>query len=125
MVRRITVVLTLVVGLLALSLPALAADEVEVAQALAERGYYLESGVDIDGDEASELVAAARREGSAFHMAVLSDDPDGGATFFAERVYQLLENSNLVTGGVVVVFTPFEVGYFAADDVFDSSDLDT
>lgn len=125
MTRRFSVLLVVVGLVLALtSVPALAAEPLDVAQDLAEQGYSLESGVDIDGAEARELVSAARRAGSAFFLVVLSEDPNGGATFFAEQVLGILLANDVTPGGTVAVVTPTEIGYVAQDDIYDSTDLD-
>lgn len=103
-------------ALLALAVPATAQDADEIAQTLADQGYYVARGAAIDETALSEAVAEARRTGERLNAVVLDSTPPGGATAFADALLDRLG------AGTVLVVTPAEIGYTSYE--YDSGDLD-
>jgi len=119
-IRRIIPLGGLVLLVLALSAGnALAADARSVADEAADKGFYLDNGASISESDATEIVAAARNNGSRFYLVVLDDTPSGGNTVFAEAVYDDLA----VTAGTVLVMSPDDVGWVSENEGFTEADL--
>ena len=78
---------------------ALAADLSTVADDVSVSGFYLDRGVSISENDATQIVTAARNNGSRFHLVVLDDTPLGGKAAFAETVYDQLG----ITAGTILV----------------------
>lgn len=98
---------------------AAAADIGSVADDAAETGFYLDRGVSISESDASEIVSAARNNGSRFYLIVLDDTPLGGNTAFAEAVYDELG----IPAGTVLVLSPEDVGYVTENEGFTDTDM--
>lgn len=119
-IRRITPLVGLV--LLAMTLgagSAGAADAGTVADAAADTGHYLESGTSISESDATEIVAAARNNGSRFYLVVLVDTPPGGNTAFAEAVYDDLR----LNSGTILVLSSDDVGWVSEGEDFTEAEL--
>jgi hypothetical protein len=99
-----------VLGLLAIALPASAQSEDEILDALELRGYYLDSGVDASIDQMEGLVS--RYPG--IHFVALDSEAPAGADLLAADLLDALGR------GTVVVLTPEEVGAVS----FEHSDED-
>ena len=69
---------------------ALAQDANTVAAELEQFGFYVESGLDRNESELSSDVARARNAGFLFYVALLDEDPAGGATTFADSLLNRL-----------------------------------
>jgi hypothetical protein len=98
---------------------ATAADVGAVADAAADTGFYLDSGVSISEDDATEIVSAARNNGSRFYLVVLNDTPAGGNTAFAEAVYDDLR----ISAGTILVLSPDDVGWVSEGEGFTEAEL--
>ena len=109
------VLLTVVLGANA----AVAADAGSVADAAAETGFYFDSGVSISEADATEIVSAARNNGSRFYLIVLDDTPPGGNTTFAEAVFDELG----LAAGTVLAISPDDVGWVSEGEGFTEADL--
>lgn len=96
---------------------ALAADIGSVADDAAETGFYLDDGVSISPSDATEIVSAARNNGSRFYLIVLNDTPLGGNTTFAEALYDELG----ISSGTMLVLSPEDVGYVTENEGFTES----
>ena len=97
---------------------AFAADAEDVASVVADTGVYVEVGASADTARVGELVSAIRSEGERINFVALSDEPIGGATTFADAVYDRLGE------GVVVVVSPLSVGWSGTTEVFTDAELD-
>ena len=119
-IRR-TVSATFLVGalLVAGAASALTADIGSVVDEVSETGFYLDSGVSISESEATEIVSAARNNGSRFYLIVLAATPPGGNTVFAEAVYDELG----ISAGTVLVLSPEDVGYLTENEGFTETDM--
>lgn len=109
--------LTLLIGVAG----ALAATISEVVDDAAEAGLYLDSGVSVSESDATQIVTAARNNGSRFYLIVLEDTPLGGNTVFAESV---LDDLN-VDSGTVFVLSPDDVGWVSDNEGFTEEDLES
>jgi len=98
---------------------ALAADLATVVDDVAATGVYLDSGVSISESDATEIVSAARNNGSRFHLVVLDDTPLGGNTAFAEAVFENLD----IDGGTVLVLSPEDIGWVTDNEGFTEDDM--
>lgn len=98
---------------------ALAADIGSVVDDASDTGFYLDPGVSISESDATEIVSAARNNGSRFYLIVLDDTPPGGNTVFAEAVYEELG----ITAGTVLVLSPEDVGYLSEDEGLSDADM--
>jgi hypothetical protein len=98
---------------------ATAADIGSVVDDAAETGIYLDRGVSISESDATEIVSAARNNGSRFYLIVLDDTPLGGNTAFAEAVYDELG----ISAGTVLVLSPEDVGYLSEDEGFTETEM--
>ncbi|MCI0425072.1 MAG: hypothetical protein L0Z47_04365 [Actinobacteria bacterium] len=96
-------------------LPLLAATAQEVVPGLEANGYFIEEGSTASEETVSDAVFEGRAAGGRLYIVVLSIEPPGGATTFADSVLD-----DLVDGYVLVV-APETVGY-AGDGSFWSSD---
>jgi hypothetical protein len=110
--------LSLVLALFLIAGPALAVDVAEVADAVANDGFYVESNANISERQAGDLVAALRDAGEGFSLVVLSDEPAAGATTFADNVQLALGS------GVVLVISPESLGYAGEGDVYNETELE-
>ncbi len=97
---------------------AVGADISEVVDDTASTGFYLDSGVSISDTDATEIVSAARNNGSRFYLVVLNDTPLGGNTAFAEAVFDELN----VDAGTIFVLSPEDVGWVSDDEGFSEGD---
>ena len=98
---------------------AFAADISTVADDAAVTGFYLDPGVSISEADATEIVSAARNNGSRFHLVVLDDTPLGGSVAFADAVYDSLG----IDAGTVLVLSPEDVGWTSEDEGFTEDDM--
>ncbi len=98
---------------------ALAADLATVVDDVAATGVYLDSGVSISESDATQIVSAARNNGSRFHLVVLDDTPLGGNTAFAEAVFENLD----IDGGTVLVLSPEDIGWVTDNDGSTENDM--
>ncbi len=82
-IRRTGIVALLTATLLVVAATSgLAADIGSVVDDAAATGVYLDSAVSISENDATEIVSAARNNGSRFYLIVLNDTPLGGNTDF-------------------------------------------
>lgn len=100
-------------------LVALAATPDEVATAVLDTGLWLDPGVSISNAEASAAVTRVRSDGERFMLAVLADDPSGGATAFADAVFDRLD-----IDGLLLVVTPSEAGFAGNNSLYSPDDVD-
>jgi hypothetical protein len=98
---------------------ALAAEVAEVADAVANEGFYVERGASISEQQAGNLVATMRNAGEGFSLVVLSDEPAAGATTFADNV------QFTVGRGIVLVIAPETLGYAGEGDVYNEDELES
>lgn len=110
---RFAIAVTALVFLVAAAAPA------DVAPALTADGFYIEAGSDADPSAVSDAVAAARFAGGALSAAVLSTEPSGGATVFAENTLDAMGGR-----GTVFVVGPESVGWASQDDIYTRDQLD-
>ncbi len=119
-IRRLIPLVGLVMLAVILSAGSASAASVgSVADAAAETGFYLESGVSISEADATEIVAAARNNGSRFYLVVLDDTPPGGNTAFAEAVYDDLG----LEAGTILVLSSDDVGWVSEGEGFTENEL--
>ena len=111
--RRISLVVALL-GLLLLGAVAPA----DVVDELVDRGFYVEAGADVDEGVVADAVAEARFAGGRLHVVVLSSEPAGGATVFADAVLDRLG------AGTVFVVAPETVGWASQEDLWTREQLD-
>jgi|GEM_PF-1254780 len=104
---------------LVVTAPALAADAEDVATEVADNGIYVEVGTSASSARVSDVVAEVRAAGERLSVVVLADEPAGGATTFADAVFDRLGE------GVVVVVTPLSVGWSGNTEVFTDTDIET
>ncbi len=120
-IRRFGLLASLFALLLVLgTTSALAAGVSEVADDAASTGLYLDRGVTISDSDATEIVTAARNNGSRFYLVVLNDTPLGGNTAFAEAVFDDLG----VDSGTILVLSPEDVGWVSDDEGFTEADME-
>lgn len=98
---------------------AFAADLTTVTDDVATSGIYLDRGATISEGDATQIVTAARNNGSRFHLVVLNDTPLGGNAAFAEAVYDELG----LSAGTILVLSPDDVGWVSEDEGFAEDDL--
>ncbi|MEA2000562.1 MAG: DUF6676 family protein [Actinomycetota bacterium] len=98
---------------------ALAADLETVVDEVASTGVYLDRGVSISENDATQIVSAARNNGSRFYLVVLDDTPLGGNSAFAEAVFEGLD----IDGGTVLVMSPEDIGWVTDNDGFTEDDM--
>jgi len=106
-----------VLGILALVVIAAAAPD-EVAATVADRGFFVEQGAAASPSIVSDAVAKARFDGGDLHVAVLAEEPPGGATTFADAVL------NRLGAGTVLVVAPDSVGWASQGDIYTRAELD-
>jgi hypothetical protein len=99
---------------------AVAADISTVADDVSASGFYLDRGVSISDGDATEIVTAARNNGSRFHLVVLDDTPLGGNTAFAEAILDELN----IPSGTILVLSPEDVGWVSEDEGFAETDME-
>lgn len=97
---------------------AVAAEISEVVEDTSSMGFYLDGGVSISESDATEIVSAARNNGSRFYLVVLNDTPLGGNTAFAEAVFDEIN----VDSGTILVLSPEDVGWVSDDEGFSEAD---
>ncbi len=124
--RRATFAVALALAGAVLSAGAATAASLDsLARDLAERGYAVEPGADVDEAAVADVVAGARAGGERLSVAVLATEPDTptadaepetGAMVAAEALRQE------VGDGTVLVVTPGAIGY--ASTVHDDARLD-
>ncbi|HSF86303.1 MAG TPA: hypothetical protein VLG28_11705 [Acidimicrobiia bacterium] len=108
-----------VLGLFLAVVPvAAAADSAEVATSVAETGVYVEAGASASASDVGDLVSQLRAEGENISMVVLSDEPVGGATTFADAVF------NQLGQGVIVVVAPETVGVSGAAEFYSDEEIE-
>ncbi len=121
LLRRIGLFAVLCALAVASSLTAASAATIsEVVEDVSATGVYLEGGVSISDSDATEIVSAARNNGSRFYLVVLTDTPLGGNTAYAESVFEDLN----VDSGTVLVLSPEDVGWVSDNEGFTEDDLD-
>lgn len=101
----------------ALTLLAAASPEDVVAD-LESQGYFIESGSDASASAVGDAVAEAGFAGSRLYVAILSEEPPSGATFFADALLDELGP------GTVLVVAPESVGWVSQDDIWTDQQLD-
>ncbi len=120
--KRIATVLTVltVLAVLAISaLPAWAAFPEDALPDLRAQGYYVEPGArSISLPGLSDVVSDARDAGSRFMVAVLDEEPPGGATAFADAVLD-----DIGEGTIIVLTRSDNVG--VASNEFTRQELDS
>jgi hypothetical protein len=90
-VKKLAAISTaLVFSALVIAGPAIAQDADSVATELEQFGFYVDSGLDRNESEISDDVARARNAGFLFYVALLDEDPAGGATTFADSLLNRL-----------------------------------
>jgi hypothetical protein len=119
--RTGTLAVVLMVSLALAATTAFAATIGEVVDDVSATGFYLDRGVSISEDDATQIVSAARNNGSRFYLVVLDDTPLGGNTAFAEAVFDDLN----VDSGTILVLSLEDVGWVSDDEGFTADDLDT
>ncbi len=92
----------------------IAASPEDVLSDLEANGYYIEPGSSATEQVVSDAVFAGRSDGGRLYIVVLSEEPPGGATTFADSVLDDLGE------GYVVAVAPETVG-FAGDGSYWSS----
>ena len=92
----------------------------EVVDDVSATGFYLDRGVSISESDATEIVSAARNNGSRFFLVVLDDTPLGGNTAFAEAVLDDLGADS----GTVLVLSAEDVGWVSDNEGFTADDLE-
>jgi uncharacterized membrane protein YgcG len=93
----------------------IAATPEEVLPDLQANGYYIEPGSNATEQVVSDAVFEGRADGGRLYIAVLSEEPPGGATTFSDSTLDLLGE------GYVLTVAPQTVGY-AGDGTFWSAD---
>jgi len=96
MTRRLLVLLSLSVALLAVALPAAAQTPAQVAAEVADRGYWIDEGLPVEESRISAAVTAAGNAGVRLMVVLLSGDPAGGATTFADAVLDRVGNGTVL-----------------------------
>lgn len=86
MTRRFITLMSLVLVLLAVGVPAHAQTPDQVADEVRASGYYIEPGLGADAGRISNAVSHAANEGLRFFVVLLDEDPAGGAATFAAAV---------------------------------------
>jgi len=118
--RTGTLAVVVLVSLALVATTASAATISEVVDDVSATGFYLDRGVSISEDDATQIVSAARNNGSRFYLVVLDDTPLGGNTAFAESVFDDLN----VDSGTILVLSTEDVGWVTDNEGFTSDDLD-
>jgi hypothetical protein len=93
----------------------------EVVDDVSATGFYLDPGVSISESDATEIVSAARNNGSRFYLVVLDDTPLGGNTAFAEGVLDELG----VDSGTILVLSAEDVGWVSDNEGFTEEEMET
>ncbi|MCP4306760.1 MAG: hypothetical protein GY926_03120 [bacterium] len=120
-IRRFGLLTGMFALLLVLGAPgASAAGITEVVDATEATGFYLDDGVTISSSDATEIVTAARNNGSRFYLVVLADTPLGGNTAFAEAVFDELN----VDAGTILALSPEDVGWVTENEGFTEADME-
>lgn len=101
------------------SLAALAATPDEVANVVVDTGVWLDPDVSISATDASTAVTIGRSDGERFMLAVLDEDPTGGATAFADAVFDRLD-----IDGLLLVVTPSEAGFAGNNSIYSPDEVD-
>ncbi len=97
-----------------------AAEISQVGDDAATTGYYLDGGATISDGDATEIVTAARNNGSRFYLVVLNDTPLGGNTAFAEAVFEDLG----IDSGTILVLSPEDIGWLSDNEGFTETDME-
>jgi hypothetical protein len=120
-IRRFGLLTGLFALLVVLGVPgASAAGISEVVDEVSTTGFYLDDGATISPSDATEIVSAARNNGSRFYLVVLTDTPLGGNTAFAEAVFDDLN----IDSGTILVLSPEDVGWVSDNEGFTEADLE-
>ena len=117
-VKRILVLLSALLLVLAAPTLAGAAELEEVADQVARDGFYVESGATISEGEAGALVGEMRASGEAFSLVVLSEEPLAGATTFADGLVDRLGQL------FILVIAPDTIGYAGQPVVYTEEQLE-
>ncbi len=96
-----------------------AAQPADVAPILEAQGFFVEDGSDADPDAVEDAVAEARFQGGELSVAVLSVEPSGGATIYAESTLDAMGGT-----GTVFVVAPETVGWGSEGDIYTRGQLD-
>ncbi|NNF63134.1 MAG: hypothetical protein HKN07_02645, partial [Acidimicrobiia bacterium] len=118
--RFLIVALISVLLVLGSSLAAVAATPDEVADIIVDSGVWLDPGVSISGTDANTAVTIGRSDGERFMLAVLDEDPTGGATAFADAVFDRLD-----VDGLLLVVTPSEAGFAGNNSIYSADEVDS
>jgi len=116
--KRLSLVLGLVLACLVAMSAAMAASVDDVAAGLDVDGVYVEQGAPVAERAIGDAVGTVRNAGERLSIAVLADEPIGGAAAFAEATV------DRGVQGLVLVIAPDSVGYAGVTDVFTVDELD-
>jgi hypothetical protein len=94
--RRIVILATVVLAVLAGASPASAQTIEEAAAAAADQGFYIEPGVNVDAADIEAAVTRANQEGFRVAAIILDEDPTGGAVVFAGAVLDRLGSGTVL-----------------------------
>ena len=110
--RRSSIVAMVLALVLPIAVSAAAQTPADVAEIVAERGYYVAPGAEpVSEAGLAELAQDMQARGFNFVAVVLADDPTGGANEFATAVVEQFPQDD----STVVVLTPFELGFFSTE----------
>jgi hypothetical protein len=96
-----------------------AAGSTEIAGDLAASGYYVDSGVSATDVCVSESVDDARNSGGTLYVAVLADEPTGGAAQFSRDMLAALDGD-----GTVFIVAPKSLDYADSEEFWTADELD-
>lgn len=100
-----------------LPVAAVAQEPADVAEGLRDDGVYVDQGLSITEQEVGQSVAVVRAEGEQLSIAVLFGEPIGGATTFADAVFDRMG------AGVVLVLAEDTVGYSGVLEVYTDAEF--
>jgi hypothetical protein len=109
----------LILAVIALVVLVAAAQPADVAPTLRAQGFYVESGSNANPAAVESAVEEARFEGGALSVAVLAEEPGGGATIFAENTLNAMGGT-----GTVFVVSPETAGWASEGDIYSREQLD-
>lgn len=109
----------LIIAAVALVFLVAAAQPVDVAPILEAQGFFVEDGSDAAPDAVEDAVVEARFQGGELSVAVLSTEPSGGATIYAESTLDAMGGT-----GTVFVVAPETVGWGSEGDIYTREQLD-
>ena len=116
----VRMLMALVVVVAAASPAMAAADPGDVADIVADNGFYVEPGASATDEEISDLVTVMRNAGEAFSVIILSAEPPGGAVTFADAVLDDLGDDNHI-----LVVSPDSYGISGNPGQFTEAEIST